>query len=149
MVGNFDHSKEREGEMNLILIRAPNSDGTPGILIVNDTRFCYTLEDRVRVDGKVPGDTAIPVGRYPVNLDYSKRFRRLMPHIRNVYDFDAIEMHGGNTTADTAGCILVAYNKISLNTIQGSAVDALIELLKSSEQHWIEIFNRFPYRYDL
>ena len=135
--------------MNLYLIRKPNPDGTPGNLIINDKLYCHTLEDRVRVDCKIPGDTAIWAGRYRVVCVFSFHFNRVLPHILGVEGFEGILIHGGNNTADTAGCILVAYNIVDMNQIYGSAADNLTALLASKkEDHWIEIFNGYPYRYD-
>ena len=81
---------------------------TIGKLYIDDVYFCYTLEDVVRGPGiKIPGETAIPAGLYSVIIDLSTRFKRLMPHILNVPDFEGIRIHKGNTDADTEGCILL------------------------------------------
>jgi hypothetical protein len=132
--------------MNLILLRRIYTPTTTiGDLIVNHKVFCYTLEDTVRAEGvKKPGATAIPALRYYLTVNHSKRFKRLMPLLCNVPNFDGIRMHGGNTAKDTAGCILVAYNLIDSNTIQGSAEHAITEiLLNTPGEHTIEIINTF------
>ena len=133
--------------MNLYLLRYPIATGTPGDLLIARKIFCHTLEDKVRNDDKVPGDTAIPAGRYPVVLEYSNRFKRMMPRVRNVPGFDGILLHGGNTTADTSGCVLCAYEITGENTIWKSAVDDIIELLKKEEINWLQIFTAWPYRF--
>lgn len=87
---------------------------TIGCLSVDGTRFCDTLEDRVRDlkhEPKVPGATAIPPGRYEVIVNYSPRFRRDLPRLLNVPCFEGILIHRGNTAADTSGCILVGENR--------------------------------------
>jgi hypothetical protein len=93
-------------------------DCTIGDLFVDNTFECYTLEDVVReVVGqpvsswKVQNQTAIPVGRYQVIIDYSDHFGRNMMHVLNVPGFEGIRIHGGNTAADTDGCILVGQQR--------------------------------------
>jgi len=135
--------------MNFQCIRTVYTpDTTIGHLLIGNSVFCHTLEDVVRKDesAKVYGQTAIPAGRYPVTLEYSNHFKKVLPRIRNVPNFDGILLHGGNTAKDTDGCILVAKNIVDERTIQGSMSDDLIELLKKhDEPNWIEIVNTFPY----
>jgi hypothetical protein len=83
-------------------------------ILVNGQAFCHGLEDPVREiynkpvsSWKIRGDTAIPYGTYPVEITYSNRFKRSMPQIIDVPGFEGIRIHGGNTTADTEGCLLV------------------------------------------
>lgn len=101
--------------MELILIRKyKKSDYTIGVLYVDGTRFCDTLEDRLRdltKEVKVPGLTAIPAGVYEVVVNISPRFRRKLPRLLNVPGFDGILIHRGNKAEDTAGCILVGENR--------------------------------------
>ena len=106
-------------------------NSTIGDLSINGDFFCYTLEDVVREPGvKVPGQTAIPAGRYEVVIDYSNRFKRNMPHILDVLGFEGIRIHSGNIDKDTEGCILVGKTK-SNNFIGRSrdAFNALFPLL--------------------
>ena len=71
---------------------------------------------------KVYGQTAIPTGYYKLTLDvvspkYSKsKFymdlcKGKVPRILNVPAYDGVLIHAGNTAEDTAGCLLVGYNK--------------------------------------
>ena len=102
--------------MKLHLQRTERGDCyTMGRLAIDGVAFCDTLEptDRhleaatMRPEQKVFGQTAIPTGTYPVVLTYSPRFKRTLPLLKNVPHFEGIRIHTGNTSADTAGCILV------------------------------------------
>lgn len=100
--------------MNLKLTRVILTDrSTIGALTIDGEDECFTLEDRVRPPGaeKVPGKTAIPAGRYEVIISYSQRFKRALPLLLNVPNFQGIRIHPGNTEVDTHGCILVGRTK--------------------------------------
>ena len=102
--------------MNLRVIREPSTvAATMGILLIDGVFTCWTLEDVVR-EVKIPGETAIPAGRYDVRLSLSQRFQKLLPEILAVPGFTGIRIHAGNTQADTAGCLLVgrirAYDRV-------------------------------------
>ena len=95
---------------------------TIGKMFLNGMYFCDTLEDTDRgLSDSMPlsqiqkqkryGDTAIPTGRYLVELTASPRFGRTLPILIGVKGFDGIRIHRGNTSEDTLGCILVGYNK--------------------------------------
>ena len=113
--------------------------GTFGSLFVDGRWFCFTLEDIMR-DVKIPNETAIPMGTYAVALSPSERFHRLLPRLLNVPNFTGILIHGGNTTADTSGCILVGKRRAGtmlLESLQASM--ALVEMLKGHDAITITI----------
>ena len=102
--------------MHLRVIREPSTAAaTLGILLIDGVFTCWTLEDVVR-PVKIPGETAIPAGRYDVRLSLSQRFQKVLPEILAVPGFTGIRIHAGNTQADTAGCLLVgrirAYDRV-------------------------------------
>lgn len=120
--------------MELLLRRiAKRSSYTIGKLYVDGEYFCDTLEDTDRgldqsmseaeiLAVKVAGETAIPTGTYNVTLQVvSPKFGKKtayafcggkLPRLLEVKGFEGILIHGGNTAADTAGCILVGRNTI-------------------------------------
>lgn len=104
---------------------------TIGFLFINGIYFCDTIEDKVRdfnKDGdlldpgedKVYAETAIPYGKYDVELSMSPKFKRLLPMVLNVRHFTGIRIHRGNTAKDSAGCILPGENKVKGRVINST-----------------------------
>lgn len=79
-------------------------------MLIDGEFQCFTLED-VEREYKIAGETAIPVGSYPVDVTYSPRFKHLMPLILDVPNFSGVRIHWGNTPDDTEGCILVGKTR--------------------------------------
>lgn len=121
--------------MEIIVERKwPKEGYTIGRLYVDGKLFANTLEDRDRglwiydsletiKSKKVAGETAIPKGRYKVDMDiispkysqiawYKKVTKGYMPRLRNVPGFEAILIHPGSSAEDTRGCILVGKNTV-------------------------------------
>jgi Steigviridae/Suoliviridae L,D-carboxypeptidase/transpeptidase len=117
--------------MNIRVIRyekSSNEKATIGRLLIDDVFFCFTLEDQIR-EVKIVKETAIPVGSYEVVLRFSQHFKRVMPHIENVPNFEGILIHYGNTDIDTAGCILVGMTHDIGTDFIGNSRDAFDKLL--------------------
>lgn len=141
--------------MNLTLKRlnlTPNY--TEGELYVNGVYFCKTLEDTNRDlnkngqfdnnEKKVYGETCIPYGKYKVILSYSSKFKRELPEILEVPNFQGIRIHRGNKISDTLGCVLCG-EKIKNGYLSNSTPYEikLVELFKQAksrnEESFIEI----------
>ena len=107
---------------------------TIGKMYINNVFICDTLEDVVRHDGaKVYGQTAIQKGNYTVRMTMSNRFKKVLPLIENVPNFEGIRIHGGNTDADTHGCILVGTNsEVGKLTKSQIALKKVMTLLNSA-----------------
>lgn len=110
-----------------------------------------TLEDKNRdVDKngifnngekKVYGKTCIPFGTYKVILSMSSKFKKILPLLLNVPQFDGIRIHSGNyADIDSSGCILVGINdikgRISKSTI---TFNSLMTKLSKADDITIEI----------
>lgn len=92
---------------------------TCGEFYVNGVFICYSLEDKVRDynrDGdlkdkgetKIFGETAIPYGKYRINYEFSNKFQRILPRIKDVNGFEGILIHSANFTSELLGCIAPA-----------------------------------------
>lgn len=115
------------------------SNSTIGELTIDGKFECYTLEDIER-DVKIKGETAIAKGTYKVIINQSNRFKRLLPLLINVPNFEGVRIHAGNSNHDTEGCILVGQNR-SLDYITKSrkAFDSLFKKMQKAKDITITI----------
>ena len=108
-------------------------DYTVGRLSVDGVFVANTMEDvdRGLDDGmqdwmirskKIPNVTAIPTGRYQVEMNvvsphfskypfYMEVCQGKLPRIKNVKGFEGVLLHCGSEHSDTSGCILLGLNK--------------------------------------
>lgn len=124
-----------------------------GKLYINGKYFADVLEDTDRgLDStmteedikkiKVKGETAIPTGIYKIILNYSPKFKKVMPLITNVKGYSGVRIHTGNSAKDTEGCLLVGKNTIVGRLTESRKMyDALFKRLqqKGSNDITIEI----------
>ena len=119
------------------LHRTDNS--TIGELTIDGKFECYTLEDKER-DVKIKGDTAIPKGTYKVIINQSNRFKRLLPLLIGVPNFEGVRIHAGNSNHDTEGCILVGQNRsVDYITKSRKAFDSLFKKMQGAKNITITI----------
>lgn len=105
--------------MTIRVIREPSINGTTfGVVFVDDRFFSFSLEDQIRERSgqpvarwKVPGQTAIPSGRYRVVYTRSQRFGRLLPELLDVPGFSGVRLHSGNVASETDGCLLLGAQR--------------------------------------
>ena len=130
-------------------------DYTIGTLFMDGLYLCEAVEDKVRDlnhdgdlddpgEGKVYARTAIPYGRYELDLTMSPKFTRLLPLVKDVRHFDGIRIHRGNTAEDSAGCILPGENKkkgavIHSTEYELKIVERMLEAIRNGEEMTIEI----------
>jgi hypothetical protein len=87
---------------------------TIGELSIDGVFQCFILEDHYRPPGeaKIFGETAIPCGRYEIQITNSKRFSELagkpvdLPLLIGVPNYSGVRIHTGNKAIDTKGCLL-------------------------------------------
>lgn len=120
-----------------------NEKATIGELFLDGDilRQCYTLEDPVR-DVKIQGETAIPEGTYEIILNYSNRFKRIMPRLLSVPNYSGVLIHSGNTPEQTEGCLLVGriiVNKEFIGESRGAFNDLYAKLEEASKHGKIMI----------
>lgn len=81
------------------------------------------MEDWQIRNKKIPNRTAIPTGRYEIDMDtISPRFSQKqfymdvcqgkLPRLKNVKGFEGILIHTGNDETHSSGCLLVGLNKV-------------------------------------
>lgn len=135
---------QRDYEMELVRI-AKQKTYTIGHLYIEEERnkaghpvfrkLCDTLEptwrNYAKGERKVMGKSAIPEGRYLVELAPSDKFRMWLPAVLFVPHFRGIRIHAGNTATDTEGCILVG-----LNTVKGEVRESRKYLEALMAQLW-------------
>ena len=107
--------------------------GTLSKVFIDGYYICDVVEDVVRetpgvpvADWKIKGVTAIPAGLYKIVLQTSNRFGPNTLTLLNVPGFEYLRIHGGNTDANTDGCLLpgsrnsedtVAFSQIALKAL--------------------------------
>ena len=104
---------------------------------------------------KVKGKTAIPVGRYRIDMttvstrfkyrSWAKPYGGILPRLLNVPFYSGVLMHVGNDENDTDGCQLTGYNKV-----KGKVIDSvkafnvlmagyLVPASQRGEEIWIDV----------
>ncbi|MFN8349468.1 MAG: DUF5675 family protein [Spirosomataceae bacterium] len=85
------------------------------IFILEDTDRGLTsemgLSEIARIKDRFPGACAIPTGRYPLVLDFSPKFNKVLLELTGVKGFTETKFHAGNTPVDTAGCLLTGLER--------------------------------------
>lgn len=120
-------------ELKLTLVRWPSTaKSTSGLLYVDGKFFCYTLEDTER-EVKIMHETCIPKGVYMVILSMSNRFKKILPLLLDVPNFEGIRIHAGNTDKDTSGCILVGLTRTT--DFIGKSMEAKTALMEILTAH--------------
>lgn len=104
------------------------TDGTFGIMTLDGSFLCYTLE-RLWLNNK-PQISCIPAGVYQCSRHSSLKFGNVW-EVDNVPNRADILIHNGNTIEDSHGCILVGTYVAELNGMKAlrNSRDALKQLM--------------------
>ena len=88
-------------------------DGSPFGFVCEDTdRWLNQTDSLEHIAAlKIKGKTAIPAGRYRVGLRDSPKHGKDTLFLQDVPGFQFIDIHAGNSAADTEGCQLVGLQK--------------------------------------
>lgn len=118
---------------------------TIGDLFFDGEFICSTLEDTIR-NVKLAKKTAIPAGKYKIELRHSNKFNRVMPFLLDVPFFDGIMIHWGNDADSTDGCVLVGAKDPAKENWISSSQAAFKELypmiektILAGEEVWVNI----------
>lgn len=157
--------------VEIVSLRDPSrGDSTASYVMVDDVFFCHSIEDPVRepsfgrpagdwaalerwvLSWKLPGITAIPSGRYPVVIDKSARFQKLMLHLLRVPGYDGIRAHSGLSPKHSEGCILLGdelYDTPAGWRVKDGqskpAVDRMFALVESAIERRVEVWWTFKF----
>jgi hypothetical protein len=119
---------------------------TIGDLYIDGKYFCNVLEDKYKdlsKEKKVFGETSIPYGTYEIIITHSDRFKKDLPLLLNVPQFEGIRIHCGNTDSDTHGCLLVGVNdevgKVTKSTLTFNKLLPIIQDGLKSGKIYIDI----------
>lgn len=106
--------------VSLSLLRYSDDGSTTlGLLEIDNQFYCYTLEDTFHEE-KIPGETRIPKGTYPIRLrkeetELTLKYRERFPEwftwhlqLQGVPGFESVYIHNGGDHTHTEGCILVS-----------------------------------------
>lgn len=135
--------------LEIVILRTNFTDTfTLGKMTVDGLHFGFTCEDvdRRLEDGgvKIPGQTAIPRGRYRVVVTFSQRFQKLMPLLEDVPGFSGVRIHAGNTHLNTEGCPLLGKARTADGVANCAERNAtLIDMILAAEDEgrecWLEV----------
>lgn len=135
---------------------------TVGKMYVDGAYVCDTLEDADRglssampadeiARRKVYGKTAIPTGEYEVTLAVtSPKFGQMpfykevcggkLPRFIGVPGFIGVLIHAGRTANNTDGCVLVGYNRVVGQLLEGKeAFRKLWDIVKEAKRLTVKV----------
>lgn len=122
-----------------------HEDFTHGRMFLDGVTFCHTVEGN---DAQSGGDAldkiAIPRGKYRLVTSMAPRFGRVLPEVLDVPDFSGVRIHGGNTTYDFNGCILVGQYKTATGVAKSAPtvnliVDTIDDAAELGIETWLEV----------
>lgn len=83
-------------------------------------RISDILEDAVRVGDKIYGHTAIPYGKYEIDMssvspafrkrEWAKKYKGIVPLLKDVPNFSGVRIHPANSSDELQGCLATGLN---------------------------------------
>ena len=115
----------------LVLVRdAYTETAVLGRLFFCSTCICYTLENRSK---------AIPCGTYNIENSKSPKFKRELPLIYGykVAESRGIRIHAGNSSKDSAGCVLVGMGRDTVDGLltESKLAETMVTMLCRTVKH--------------
>lgn len=107
-------------------------DGVHGRILIGGVPTFCTLENK---------ETLIPTGTYKVEVNWSNKFKRMLPLIYNEENpaSRGLRIHRGNYPCDSSGCILVGlYREKNHITMSVPAEQAMVMLCREDPELIIE-----------
>lgn len=136
--------------MNLELHRDDcTADHTLGTLFLDGVPFCETCEPPRAELNPLEDHPAIPEGRYRVTIRWSLKFSQMLPVLSGVPKRTNIEIHAGNRSDQTEGCILVGDERLgsavlhSRDTLQ-KLMTKLAPVLAAQQDVFLHVVNPIP-----
>lgn len=131
-----------------------SSDWTQSHMFINDVYICDVIEpfdsgiynsdskDTILSIKKKYGKIAIGYGIYPITLQYSSHFKRILPYLNNVNGFVGIMQHNGNDVSASRGCQIlgVVSNKDGYVVNSKNTVDDVVKRYSDAIESGDEIF---------
>jgi hypothetical protein len=129
--------------LNLVVFRTNlTSNYTEGVMIDSDKLLflCDTVEDKVRdlnKDGKqdtpkIYGLTAIPYGKYNIEVTFSPKFQKDMVLVNSVPEFEGIRLHWAVDAGHLLGCVGCGKRSGPGTLSNSGMTDKLTSMLRES-----------------
>src|SRR6267142_4724497 len=116
--------------MHLKVVRnkTQSKHSTLGVLFIELSKFCFTLEPPKDPDPNGNGFVCVPAKTYRLRIRWSNHFNKLVPHVEDVPGRSEIEIHIGNLPRDSHGCVLVGFTQPQADYV-GQSKDAFTALM--------------------
>ena len=111
--------------------RWPKDKYIIGRLYIDGEFICNTLEPPWKDNARY---TAIPKGIYEVIMNYSPKFKRVLPLLLNVPDRSSIRIHRLNYPSQTQGCIGPGLNtKVGMITSSSIYEEKICKMINDAK----------------
>jgi len=94
------------------------------------------------------GETAVPLGRYRIAMEYSPKFGKQMPHLQNVPDSTGVMIHPLNYPYESEMCIGIGLEPLPNGVGESKAAFAnfmpKLEQALLNGEVWLTIMSAIP-----